>query len=95
MNAISPHTLLNMSGITGWLSRTLWMWLPPIMGTRKLVTMTTALLLIPLIGWGMAQGVTAFAIVAFIFLGALDRDLPPDENPVRGPPRPCADETGG
>ena len=47
------------------------MWLPPIMGTRKLVTLTTALLLIPLIGWGIAvqnpsTTFTTFMILAFL-----------------------------
>ncbi|MBX9759698.1 MAG: cation-translocating P-type ATPase, partial [Beijerinckiaceae bacterium] len=32
-----------------------------------------------LIGWGMAQGVGAFAIVAAIFIGALNRGMPHDE----------------
>lgn len=43
-----------MPGLAGGLLRIVWMFLPPILGTRKLVTLTTALLLIPLIGWGMA-----------------------------------------
>ena len=47
------------------------MWLPPVMGTRKLVTLTTALLLIPLIGWGIAvqnpsTTFTTFMILAFL-----------------------------
>jgi NNP family nitrate/nitrite transporter-like MFS transporter len=34
--------------------RLLWMVLPPILGTRKLVTLTTLLLLIPVLGWALA-----------------------------------------
>lgn len=41
-------------GLAGGLLRILWMFLPPIFGTRKLVTFTTLLLLIPLVGWGVA-----------------------------------------
>ena len=43
-----------MPGLAGGLLRIVWMFLPPIFGTRKLVTFTTLLLLIPLVGWGMA-----------------------------------------
>lgn len=43
-----------MPGLAGGLLRIVWMFLPPIFGTRKLVTITTLLLLIPLVGWGMA-----------------------------------------
>ena len=32
-----------------------------------------------LIGWGLLQGLLAFAVVAFIFLAALDRGLPAEE----------------
>jgi len=41
-------------GLAGGLLRIVWMFLPPIFGTRKLVTFTTLLLLIPLVGWGVA-----------------------------------------
>ena len=43
-----------MPGLAGGLLRIVWMFLPPILGTRKLVTFTTLLFLIPLVGWGMA-----------------------------------------
>jgi NNP family nitrate/nitrite transporter-like MFS transporter len=33
--------------------RLVWMVLPPIMGTRKMVTLTTLLLLFPVLGWGV------------------------------------------
>ena len=47
------------------------MFLPPIMGTRKLVWMSTALLLIPLIGWAMAvtnpsTSYTVLLLLAFL-----------------------------
>ncbi|MEI2620126.1 MAG: MFS transporter [Candidatus Nanopelagicales bacterium] len=47
------YWLVAMPGLAGGLLRIVWMFLPPILGTRKLVWMSTALLLIPLIGWGM------------------------------------------
>lgn len=43
-----------MPGLSGGFLRALWMILPPIMGTKKMVTLTTALLVVPLIGWGFA-----------------------------------------
>ena len=43
-----------MPGLAGGLLRIIWMFLPPIFGTRKLVTFTTLLFLVPLVGWGMA-----------------------------------------
>ena len=43
-----------MPGLAGGTLRLIWTFLPPIMGTRKLVTLTTALFVIPLIGWGLA-----------------------------------------
>jgi NNP family nitrate/nitrite transporter-like MFS transporter len=41
-------------GLSAGILRLIWMVLPPILGTRKLVTLTTLLLTIPLIGWGIA-----------------------------------------
>lgn len=41
-------------GLAGGLLRIVWTFLPPLLGTRKLVTITTALLLVPLIGWAIA-----------------------------------------
>ncbi len=48
------YWLVAMPGLSAGLLRLVWMVLPPILGTRKLVTITTALLALPLIGWGMA-----------------------------------------
>jgi MFS transporter, NNP family, nitrate/nitrite transporter len=48
------YWLVAMPGLSGGALRLVWMVLPPIMGTRKLVALTTALLLLPLIGWGIA-----------------------------------------
>ncbi|MCC6831071.1 MAG: NarK/NasA family nitrate transporter [Thermoleophilia bacterium] len=48
------YWLTAMPGLSGGLMRIGWMVLPPIMGTRRLVTLTTVLLLIPCVGWGIA-----------------------------------------
>jgi MFS transporter, NNP family, nitrate/nitrite transporter len=48
------YWLVALPGLSGGGLRLVWMVLPPIMGTRRLVSITTALLLLPLIGWGIA-----------------------------------------
>jgi NNP family nitrate/nitrite transporter-like MFS transporter len=48
------YWLTAIPGLAGGIFRLLWMFLPPILGTRKLITMTMVLLLFPLVGWGMA-----------------------------------------
>jgi NNP family nitrate/nitrite transporter-like MFS transporter len=48
------YWLVAMPGLSAGILRLVWMVLPPILGTRKLVTLTTLLLLIPLVGWGIA-----------------------------------------
>jgi len=46
--------LTAMPGLAGGTLRIIWTFLPPILGTRHLVTFSTLLLLIPLLGWGFA-----------------------------------------
>lgn len=48
------YWLTAIPGLAGGIFRLIWMFLPPILGTRKLITMTMVLLLFPLVGWGMA-----------------------------------------
>lgn len=65
------YWLTAMPGLAGGLLRLLWMFLPPVMGTRKLVTLTSMLLIIPLLGWGLAvqnphTSYTTFMILAFL-----------------------------
>jgi NNP family nitrate/nitrite transporter-like MFS transporter len=48
------YWLVAMPGLSAGILRLGWMVLPPILGTRKLVSLTTLLLLIPLLGWGAA-----------------------------------------
>ncbi|TQJ50717.1 MFS transporter [Phycicoccus sp. SLBN-51] len=47
------YWLTSMPGLAGGLMRLVWMVLPPIMGTRKMVTFTTLLLIFPVLGWGV------------------------------------------
>ncbi|MBB1515050.1 NarK/NasA family nitrate transporter [Tessaracoccus sp. MC1679] len=41
-----------MPGLSGGILRLVWMVLPPKIGTRKMVTLTTLLLILPVLGWG-------------------------------------------
>ena len=47
------YWLVAMPGLAGGLMRLGWMVLPPMLGTRKLVTLTTLLLIFPVLGWGV------------------------------------------
>ena len=47
------YWLVAMPGLAGGLMRLVFMVLPPVLGTRKLVTLTTLLLLFPVLGWGI------------------------------------------
>lgn len=46
------YWMASMPGLSGGLLRLIWMVLPPKIGTRKLVTLTTLLLILPVLGWG-------------------------------------------
>ncbi len=46
------YWLAALPGLSGGLLRLLWMVLPPKIGTRKMVALTTLLLLLPVLGWG-------------------------------------------
>jgi len=64
------YWLTAMPGLAGGLLRMVWMFLPPVLGTRKLVTYTTALLLVPIIGWSLAvqnPGTPYWALLVFSF----------------------------
>jgi MFS transporter, NNP family, nitrate/nitrite transporter len=54
LTAVQLYWLTAMPGLAGGALRVVWMFLPPILGTRKLVTFSTLLLVIPLVGWGWA-----------------------------------------
>lgn len=48
------YWLTSMPGLSGGALRLVWMFLPPVLGTRKLVTYSTGLLLVPIVGWALA-----------------------------------------
>jgi NNP family nitrate/nitrite transporter-like MFS transporter len=48
------YWLVALPGLSAGILRLIWMVLPPILGTRKLVSLTTLLLLFPLVGWAIA-----------------------------------------
>ncbi len=48
------YWLAAMPGLAGGSLRLVWMFLPPVLGTRKLIAITTALLVLPLLGWAIA-----------------------------------------
>lgn len=65
------YWLASIPGLAAGLLRIGWMVLPPILGTRKMVTFTTVLLIAPILGWGVrVQSPTApfweLAVLAFL-----------------------------
>ncbi len=65
------YWLVAIPGLAGGLLRLVWTFLPPVMGTRKLVTITSALLLLPLAGWGLAVQNPSTPFAVLLFLAAL------------------------
>lgn len=62
------YWLTAMPGLAGGSLRLIWTFLPPIVGTRKLVTLTTALLVLPAVGWALAvqNPETPYAMLLFL-----------------------------
>lgn len=68
------YWLAAIPGLSGGLMRLVWMVLPPIMGTRKMVTLTTLLLIFPILGWGVrVQSPTApyWELLTLAFLAGI------------------------
>ncbi len=65
------YWLTAMPGLSAGFLRLVWMVLPPIVGTRKLVTFTTLLLAIPLVGWGIAVQDPSTSYTWLLVLAAL------------------------
>jgi len=65
------YWLAAMPGLAGGGLRLIWMFLPPILGTRKLVTYSTALLIFPLVGWSFAVRSPSTPYVALLILAFL------------------------
>ncbi len=51
LTSTQSYWLLAMPGLAGGFLRLVWMFLPPIMGTRRMLTMSSLLMLIPFVGW--------------------------------------------
>ncbi|MDK8305970.1 MFS transporter [Corynebacterium imitans] len=54
LSANQLYWLTAVPGLAAGIFRLIWMFLPPVMGTRKLISFSTALFLIPLFGWFFA-----------------------------------------
>jgi NNP family nitrate/nitrite transporter-like MFS transporter len=65
------YWLVAIPGLAGGTLRLIWTFLPPIMGTRKLVTITSALFVLPAIGWGLAVQNPDTPYGVLLFLAAL------------------------
>ena len=65
------YWLIAMPGLAGGTLRLVWTFLPPIMGTRKLVTLTTALFILPVVGWALAVQNPSTPFAVLLILGAL------------------------
>ena len=63
-----------MPGLAAGLFRLIWMVLPPIMGTRKMVSLTTALLIASTLGWGvrvMSPSAPYWELMVLAFLAGI------------------------
>lgn len=65
------YWLAAMPGLAGGGLRLLWMFMPPLLGTRRLVTYSTALLVLPLIGWSVAVRTPSTPYVGLLALAFL------------------------
>lgn len=65
------YWLTAMPGLAGGSLRLIWTFLPPVIGTRKLVTLTTALLVLPAVGWALAVQNPETPYVMLLFLAFL------------------------
>jgi NNP family nitrate/nitrite transporter-like MFS transporter len=65
------YWLAAMPGLAGGSLRLVWMFLPPILGTRKLVWLSSVLMLIPLVGWALAVQNPNTSFVVLLVLAAM------------------------
>lgn len=65
------YWLAAMPGLAGGGLRLVWMFMPPLLGTRRLVTYSTALLVLPLIGWSFAVRTPTTPYVGLLALAFL------------------------
>ena len=62
------YWLVALPGLAGGLLRLVFMFLPPMMGTRALVAMSSALLILPMLGWTLAVRDTSTPYVVLLAL---------------------------
>jgi NNP family nitrate/nitrite transporter-like MFS transporter len=64
------YWLTSMPGLAAGVFRLIWMFLPPVIGTRKLVTFSSLLLLIPMLGWTLAvrDATTPYSVLLLLSL---------------------------
>ncbi len=64
------YWLTSMPGLAAGTFRLIWMFLPPILGTRKLITLSSLLLLIPMVGWTLAvrDSSTSYGVLLLLSL---------------------------
>lgn len=65
------YWLAAMPGLAGGFLRLIWTFLPPIMGTKKMVALTSASLALPLLGWGFAVQNPSTPFVVLMLLAFL------------------------
>ncbi len=65
------YWLTAMPGLAGGLLRLVWMFLPPILGTRKMVTYSSMLMILPFLGWGWAVRDPNTSYVTLLLLACL------------------------
>ena len=75
------YWIASISGLSGGLFRLIFMFLPPIVGTRKLVSISSFLFVIPMLGWFMAVQDTStpfwwFMVLSFIGGGVFSGFMP-------------------
>ncbi len=71
LSAAQLYWLTAMPGLSGGLLRLVFMVLPPIMGTRNLVAMSSLLYIIPMVGWFFAVQDTTTSFGVLMMLSAL------------------------
>ena len=86
------YWLAAMPGLAGGLMRLIWMVLPPIVGTRKMVAFTSLLLIAPTLGWGVrVQSPTApyWELLVLAFLAGIGGGAFSGFMPSRAPRSGC------
>ncbi|MDR1766864.1 MAG: MFS transporter [Propionibacteriaceae bacterium] len=65
------YWLAAMPGLAGGLLRLVWMFLPPVMGTRRMVIWSTVALMVPMLGWAWILTIPQPPFAGMMFLAFL------------------------